>query len=132
MYGITTNMNPQHHTKAGTSPKTNTPIDHNKLDAMRELLGDDFESLIHAFLNSGTSIIESLPTAITEQDSTEAERLAHSLKSASANVGAVTLSRLANNAEDSIRDSGLNNIESTINCIKLEFEDVQIELKKQI
>ncbi len=125
-------MDSQHHTKSHSSPKATDPIDHSKLNAMRELLGDDFESLIHAFLSSGTSIVASLPIAIENQDAIEVERLTHSLKSASANVGATALSNMANDAENRIRDCGLNKIESITSCIKLEFEQVQIELKKQL
>jgi len=123
-------MNLTQHFKSPSN--TANSIDHSKLDTMRELLDDDFESLIHAFLNSATSIIESLPTAIANQDTREAERLTHSLKSASANVGATALSAMAYDAENIIRDQGLNNIESTISQIESEYKLVRIELEKQL
>lgn len=114
------------------SQSTASVIDYEKLNTMRELLGDDFESLIHAFLDSATSIIELLPAAVANQDSKEAERLVHSLKSASANVGATTLSSLAYSAENTIRNHGLNEFASFPNRIKVEYEYVHAELKKEL
>jgi len=124
------NMNLTQHFKSPTN--TANSIDYSKLDTMRELLDDDFESLIHAFLNSATSIIESLPTAIANQDIQAAERLTHSLKSASANVGATTLSAMACDAENIIRDQGINNAKSFISQIESEYKLVCIELEKQL
>ena len=115
--------------KPHLSHNTTGTIDHEKSNTMRKLLSDDFELLIHAFLDSATSIIKLLPAAVENQDAKEAVRLVHSLKSAGANVGATTLSTLAYDAENTIRSLDLNDLTLFTNRIKAEYKRVQAELK---
>ncbi|VAX10996.1 BarA sensory histidine kinase (= VarS = GacS) [hydrothermal vent metagenome] len=115
-----------------TTSEVTSPIDKTKLNAMRDLLGDDFGELILAFLESGESMINALPDAYAEQNSAEVERLTHSLKSAAANVGATHLSYIALNAENSVRRNGLNNsIKELITSLQSEYNRVCLALETE-
>jgi len=58
-------------------------------------MGEDFVELIPAYLSSVEEILEALPAAETVQNIKEMQRYSHSIKSASNNVGATTLAKLA-------------------------------------
>jgi len=115
-----------------TSSASTLPIDESKLDVMRDLLGDDFNELILAFIESGESITKTLPEVYAEKNTTEVLRLTHSLKSAAANVGATRLSTIASEAEEHVRNNDLaEGIEKLISDLQSEFTRVRLALEAE-
>ncbi|MEN8177943.1 MAG: response regulator [Pseudomonadota bacterium] len=96
-----------------------------QIDAMREALDEDFVELIPAFVQSIESILTSFPSAIIEENTTELQRLAHSIKSASANVGADRLSNLGYHMEMQAREDRLKSVDEQLEAIESEFERVR-------
>ncbi len=74
-------------------------LDYDCLNQMRKDLGEDFKDLIPAFITSCESCLTELSHALKETQYTDVRRLAHSIGSAAANVGAVQLRQLAKNLE---------------------------------
>ncbi len=83
-------------------------IDMEVISCLRELGGDDdpglVNELIDLFLDDASTRVESLLKAMQEEDLDELVQIAHALKSASANLGAMTLSVLCREIEQKARD----------------------------
>ncbi len=74
-------------------------INSGKLDEMREMMGEDFDQLIPAVTESIDTLLKEFTAAIESSDRKGMQRLSHSIKSASANVGAQQLSAMATKFE---------------------------------
>lgn len=79
-------------------------VDRDILNSLKNDMGEDFEELVSAFLQSSQSIIDELLIAQQQDDYPTMQRLAHSMKSSSANLGALNLSALAKDLEFNFRD----------------------------
>ncbi len=79
-------------------------LDTGRLKELREALGEDFPELIEAFLSSTEESLARMSAADEEGNFEELRRLAHSLKSAAANVGALASSGLAKAIESAAKD----------------------------
>ncbi len=74
-------------------------LDSGNLNQLRDAMGEDFVELPAAFGESTREIIEQLPEAMEQEDLATQQRLVHSLKSSSANMGGLRLSALAKSLE---------------------------------
>lgn len=107
-------------------------IDNEKFESVRQTLGEQiFAQLIPTFLTSAAELLDNINQAYTDNNTAELRRYAHSLKSASANVGALRMSEFAASLESSI--SGASSIELTeiIADLQQEFEAVDLALQKK-
>lgn len=75
-------------------------LDYSTISELKELLEDDFNDVIDIYIKSTTKIIEKMILAYNTEDHSEIQRLAHSLKSSSSNVGAKKISTLAKDLEE--------------------------------
>ena len=116
----------------GDESTSRETIDQDKYESMRATLGEEvFARLIPTFLDSVSNMLDEMGHAETTNDSTEIHRLAHSVKSASANVGAMQLSELAHALENKARDNDLNDLAVYLEHLMEAYREVQqaIELK---
>jgi CheY-like chemotaxis protein len=97
-------------------------LDRQRLLMLKEAMGEDFEELIPAFNDSIESILQQAPAAIAEKDQTTLRRYAHSIKSASANVGAIALNTLALNAETQFAEGDLDTAQALFDQLTKEFQ----------
>jgi len=104
------------------------PVNQAFLEQMREMLAEDFEELIPAFTASTQQILDQLSEAVVAKNNKEVERLAHSLKSASANVGADTLSGMAAALELQTGRGEVEDIAGAVAAINTELERVRASL----
>lgn len=105
-------------------------VDRDAYNALRDMLGDeDFAAVVAAFMESVNAMLDEMGQAEGVGDMTTLERLAHSTKSAAANVGAKTLSELARQTEEQLRKEEPFDIVERIAALQREFERVCIELK---
>ena len=83
-------------------------IDQSVLEGLRALGGSDGAALLRdvvdAYLKTSASLVEEMRLALAGSDAASFTRAAHTLKSASANVGAVSVSQLARRLEHASRD----------------------------
>ncbi|MCP4040407.1 MAG: response regulator, partial [Gammaproteobacteria bacterium] len=114
---------------AGKGEERRPPIDRATLDLLRESMGEDFPELVTVFLEDSAEKMAALSHLSAEPDQEELTRMAHSLKSSSANLGAMPLSVLARELEQRARIGDLTNKRGHVNAIQEEFERVKGALK---
>jgi signal transduction histidine kinase/CheY-like chemotaxis protein len=115
---------------AATQPTSDTgPIDFEVLDELREVLGGEVRHLVQVFLDDAPQLIARLETAATRPDYPLLYQAAHSLKSASANLGAMRLSEAAKRIELGARAESLDRPAVAVALLAAEFERVREALQ---
>ncbi len=97
------------------------PIDRGAWDYMAGQLGEDFPELIEAFRASAEDILTQLSSACERPRRDEALRLAHGLKSAAANLGAMALSRQAAALERASADADAAELMQRVDELRQEY-----------
>lgn len=107
----------------------NEIIDEERLSQQRELLGDLFGELLQVYTEDGATLLDSMQTAIASNEPENLRMAAHSLKSTSANLGAMVLSGLAKSLEECGRSACMEEAESLLPQAATAFEQVKIFLE---
>ncbi len=105
-------------------------IDATVHDGLRDLMGDDFASLIDAYLEDTALFVQQMQDACARGDMDAMQIPAHSMKSSSANIGAMGLSTLARELEGQIRSGNPVQVEGRVAALAEEFERVSLELSR--
>lgn len=87
--------------------QSNQHVDTAALGELREVMEDEFDLLIEAFVLDARERLDELAGAVALADADLARRAAHSLKGSCGNVGAVLLADLADHTEAACRDGRL-------------------------
>jgi CheY-like chemotaxis protein/HPt (histidine-containing phosphotransfer) domain-containing protein len=104
--------------------KVNEVIDDAVFANLRDLMGDEFKVLLQAYMEDTAEFVKLLRHACDKEDYAAMQVPAHSMKSSSANIGAITLSGLAKKLEDQVRSDKLENVEQQVEDIEEEFKRV--------
>lgn len=105
-------------------------IDHEVTEELREVMGDDFRSLVKVFLEDAPSHLAQLEAAALGVDLAAMAGPAHALKSASANLGATMLSDLARTIESGARKGQLAAPELRVARLAQELYRASDELRR--
>ncbi len=89
-------------------------------------------SVVQAFVKGVESKLSEIKTTDSEPPVKDLQMFAHSLKSSSANVGAMGLSRLGRALEMDCRNNTLSNADTYMEMIRSEFIKVKAALEKEI
>ena len=100
------------------------------LEAMRELLGEDFSLMLKTYLSTSGETFHGLASALESDDLEQLKLQAHSLKSACQNVGAERLSAMAHELEQQIQVQELDQIEQRVAAMLQEAERVKRHLEQ--
>jgi PAS domain S-box-containing protein len=96
---------------------------------------DRMRILVAAFLRECQSMVDQLPDALHSENFDEARRLVHSIKSSSANLGAMQLSHLAKTCEQATQDKNLELVSQQLPYIRTNFAEasqlIQQHLQEQ-
>ena len=103
---------------------TNGAIDVARLDSIREAMQDEFPALLDAYLENATTLLVQLREGAARSDAKAMHLPAHTLKSASANLGAMTLSGLAADLEAQARTGTV--IDAAEKSARLEAEFARV------
>lgn len=107
-----------------------TALDMSVLNEIKELAGEEdpgfLGSLIHIYLGTGPEKVKKLKDAFARADVTAVIQEAHSLKSSSANMGAIRFSTLLATLEQQAK-SGKISAEMTEIFKEVEIEYLQVE-----
>ncbi len=91
-----------------TDQKETMRLDRSRLENLMSYLGTgdggSIQEVIDLFIENTQILIDQLEVNISSLDLASLQRTAHTIKSASANVGAVALSECARNLEEQVRD----------------------------
>lgn len=94
-----------------------TILDLETLTVLRDAIGDDINNIISLYLNDVPNSLQRMQQALEQNDLVTVGRLAHSLKSSSASLGAMQISRLAAGLEYDI-SVGVHEVPKILNAIK--------------
>jgi HPt (histidine-containing phosphotransfer) domain-containing protein len=106
-------------------------LDHAAIDALLESVGGDsefFSELAGDYIDDSPRQFDAMRQALGRADCDEFRRAAHSLKSNSATLGAMTLSTMCRELEYMGRDGVLEGAEPRIAAAEAEFADVRSAL----
>lgn len=105
-------------------------IDSEVLEDLRELLGDEVDRLIDVFLEDTPRLLATLENAVDGPDYAALREAAHSLKSSSANLGAMSLSAAARRIEAGARERELARPAVAVALVTNEFARVRRVLRE--
>jgi two-component system sensor histidine kinase/response regulator len=119
------------------APAVRAKLDPRALDQMRALGRPGAPSVvgkvIRMYLKNTPELLSALRTAMVERNSKGVHQAAHSLKSASANVGATTLAELCRSLEADARAGGCPEPGAgELDALETEFHHVQLELEAEL
>ena len=103
-------------------------IDEGVVGPLRKSRPDLFKRLTASYLNYAPAALAELKTALDANDLTTLGRIAHSLKSSSANLGAASLSKLCRDLETAARDKNDPAVADLVAKIVSAFADVAAAL----
>jgi len=105
-------------------------LDAGVLAELREVMGDEFESLVHMFLTDAAKYIAALEEAASANDLDRMLGPAHTLKSSSANLGAMTVSAAAKRIEAGAREGTLARPAVAVAVLEAEFQRASQSLRR--
>jgi len=113
-----------------------SPIDRTVLNTLKELQiegqPDIIKKIIDAYLRSSEPLVANLRKAVIKDDFEVVHDSAHSLKSSSANVGAVILSEVCKELEMNCKETKYNNAADLVSTIEIEFVRVKDTLNREV
>lgn len=100
-------------------------VDEETISMLKEVMEDDFDNLLHTYINDSAVRIDELKKYLTAADCDLLRRTAHSLKGSSGNLGATSLASLCLQVEAQSKEGVLDGIEVIINQIETEYQEVE-------
>jgi signal transduction histidine kinase/CheY-like chemotaxis protein/HPt (histidine-containing phosphotransfer) domain-containing protein len=112
--------------KAGDGPALDSEV----IEELQEIMGADTQTLIRIYLEDSPLLLTQLQDAYLRRDSTAAIAPVHTLKSSSANLGAIQLSKIALSIETEARAGSIEKAALEMKDLLAEFNRVKDELGK--
>jgi HPt (histidine-containing phosphotransfer) domain-containing protein len=104
-------------------------IDRNTYDQLKEMAGEDYiGELVDAYLDDSPQLIAAMRDCLKSNDADAFRRSAHSLKSNSASLGAITLSGMARELEMVGKSGDLTGAPPLLEQLTLEYDHVRKQL----
>jgi histidine phosphotransfer protein HptB len=100
-------------------------LDYDALNALKEVMEDDFLLLIETFLADSKSRVLTLQSLTHSTDSDAIRRAAHSFKGSCSNLGILHLASLCGSLEQRALEANIENFAEDLRCIEEEFVLVQ-------
>ncbi|MBS0432205.1 MAG: response regulator [Proteobacteria bacterium] len=118
---------------SGKSPASaNEPVlDEITLADLEDVMGEEVRGLVQAYLHDGDARLLALRVAADRKDAEEVGKLAHSLKSASANVGANVLSAEAKAVEHDARAGALASPDARVAVLERLYAETAEALRRR-
>jgi signal transduction histidine kinase/CheY-like chemotaxis protein/HPt (histidine-containing phosphotransfer) domain-containing protein len=114
-----------------SSPAANVPaLDLEVVDDLRDAMGDQFKMLVALYLEDAPIQLAKLEAAAVLGDKAQMVSAAHTLKSSSANLGAMQVSALSKRIEHGARDMSLQNPLVAVTLLGAEYHRAEAELRK--
>lgn len=121
--------------RASSTPQTRPPsaapqpvLDRAVLDELHAVIGEAAIQIISVFLEDAPALVQHLQQAAQAGDETRLQAVAHSLKSSSANVGALSLSTVARRIEHEARGGSLQRPAVAVALLVAEFARARVAL----
>lgn len=117
---------------AGAQARALPILDSSVIDELYEVAGADTITILQLFLDDAPGIIEQLEAAAANRDSMQLRDLAHTLKSSSANVGALTVSNAARRIELAARTGTIERPSVMVALVIAEYARARLALLGQV
>jgi CheY-like chemotaxis protein/HPt (histidine-containing phosphotransfer) domain-containing protein len=118
---------------ATAPPASNAPVlDSEVLAELREVMGAEFGNLVRMFLVDATKYIEQLEAAAAGNNLEQMVAPAHTLKSSSANLGAMAVSAAAKRIEVGAREGVLPRPAVAVAVLEAEFQRASESLRRLV
>lgn len=112
--------------RVGAMPKP--VLDRDVLDELHAVIGDAATRIVMVFLEDAPVMVQQLQLAAQNGDEPRLQATAHSLKSSSANVGALSLSAIAQRIEHEARSGSLQRPAVAVALLVAEFARARVAL----
>ena len=113
----------------------NPILDPQVLNSLREFAGAKAQTVINQiiqqYLEDGPEKLQTIETAATAQDAEALRKAAHSLRSSSANLGAIAIAQLGKTIENIARSGTTEGTSEVIKELKTEYARVEIALQQE-
>jgi histidine phosphotransfer protein HptB len=100
-------------------------MDFKKLSEKIGLEEDEYIELLELFIDISTADITKLENAVGTENADEAEKVAHSLKGASASLGLTEISEIARLIENSAREKSIHDGATLVERIKEKIKNIE-------
>jgi two-component system sensor histidine kinase/response regulator len=110
-------------------------IDQRTLDALLDSLGGDADflmELVDAYLDSTPGLLAAMRQATAAGDPAGLQRAAHTLKTGSANMGAMALAAQCKELEDIGKSGSLGGADARIDAVAAAYEGVAAALRGRV
>ncbi len=114
---------------ASSQASAQPPVDREILQELRDVMGAEFDSLVQVFLNDAPDVIGRIRKFADEGTHAALAAPAHTLKSTSANLGAMVLSAMARGIEQDARQGLVVDAVNRATALEAEFERVAVALR---
>ncbi|HIE5356303.1 TPA: ATP-binding protein [Stenotrophomonas maltophilia] len=114
--------------KAGPEPIAHPVLDRSVLDELQAVIGDAATQIVSVYLEDAPAMVQALQQAAQDHDDQRLQTIAHSLKSSSANVGAMSLSAVAQRIEHEARAGSLQRPAVAVALLVAEFARARVAL----
>lgn len=112
--------------RVGSQPQP--VLDRDVLDELHAVIGDAAIQIVSVFLDDAPAMVQQLQQAAQSGDEPRLQAVAHSLKSSSANVGALSLSAVAQRIEREARGGSLQRPAVAVALLVAEFARARVAL----
>ena len=103
-----------------------------ELSEKLELEEDEFLELVRLFVETGSSDLNELQSAIGDKDAQKVARVAHSIKGVAVTLGLAEIFESANKMEMSARANDLEGVTGAVKSIKEELDRIAKGLNKKV
>lgn len=103
-------------------------LDQAVLDELRDIMGADFRTLVESFARDGRQRIDALRAALSDGDAEQTRQQAHSFKGSSGNLGALRVTGLCLEIEQSARRNDLTAADTLMEALENEFQKARDSL----
>lgn len=104
---------------------TESHIDSEALEELKDVMEDEFQSLIETFIVDADKKMIMLRAAIDANNADEVGKVSHSFKGSCSNIGAPVLSGLCKRSEDMGRNQDISSVEPVYSEIAEEYQLVR-------
>lgn len=104
-------------------------LDMQLISDLKELMEDEFPSLVEIYLHDSVDRMQQIEAAVTAADGDKVRHAAHSLKGSSSNIGAVELVTLCQKLEEMGKANQLDAATAQVTLIQSELAHVHQALK---
>ena len=113
------------------NPPPPDTLDTTTLVDLEDIMGDELVTLVDAYLRDGDTRMRNMRAAAERGDSIEVGKLAHSLKSSSANLGAIPLANRARQVEEAARNGTLANPADSVAALEKLYANAAAALQQR-